>query len=834
MTVNFLSRLFVVTGLVLADGDAVAAVSVTGPDGAVVATVQTTSGNLNYSVTFHGQTVIEASALGVTVNGTNIGSGVTIGSSSTYATNEMFPSRHGIHALGVNNYQAQLINLNHAASGLACVLDVRVYSNGLAFRYEFTGAVTKNITAEASSFVIPDTSTVWSQNNTSVYEAVFTGTNIALMPNSTVLGPPATIQLPGTNGFLALTESTLGSFGDPYLTKVTDASGRKLQVTYPANQGGGTGASASGAINTPWNVIMIGADLNSLVNNDIVESLAPLPDATLFPEGTFTSWATTGRSVWDWLRPQPGGITYTNAMTNSLWASRLGFEYNTVDSGWSSWNGGNPWPQVQQVTDFSHALGVKVLLWKTSSELNTVSQRTNFFNLLQAYGADGFKADFFDFSSANASAKERVKLQEDILRDAAAYHLVANFHGSTKPTGQFRTWPNLIEVEAVFGKEQFLSSVATMPVPFTRFLAGPADFTPMLLGGQSAYEIANAINMPGPIITYAERSDTIAGSAYASLIRAIPSQWDETIVLPQSQLGTTVATARRKGQDWFIGIMNTVVTQSWTLPLTFLSSNTTYQAHLIRETSSNLERTTVTRDSTLSVTITNTGGSGFVARLFKDPPFTVSPSQLLTGTVIGTSGSFANSGNTRDKVFDGNLTTFFDAPTTSGAWVGLDLGAGNTKAVTTVRYCPRANWSTRMFTGLFQGANVADFSDAVPLYVVGYTPPEGMYTSSSLSNRTVFRYLRYVSPPNGSCNVSEIQFYGVSTNRTSVSAHLTPTNTMAVTWPATYTGWRLQTQPIGTGISNAWSEVPGSATNSELQIPLNPDSAGALFRLVYP
>lgn len=830
---NFFRQMFALVVL-LAACHSVLAATISGPDGAVLATIQATGGNLTYSVTYRGVTVIETSSLGVTINGTNIGAGVSLGSASTYSTNETFPSRHGIHALGVNQYQAQLIPLNHTASGLAGFLDVRVYNSGVAFRYEFIDAATKNITAESSSFVIPDSSMVWSQGNTSVYEAIYNGTNISSMANNTVLGPPVTIQLPGTNGFLAFTESTLGGFGDPYLTKVADVSGRKLQVAYPVNQGGGTGNSASGAMNTPWNVIMIGADLNSLVNNDLVESLAPPPDATLFPEGAATSWATTGRSVWDWLQPQPGGITCTNAMTNSLWAARLGFEYNTVDSGWSSWNGGNPWPQVQQVVAFSHALGVKVLLWKTSSELNTGTQRTNFFNQLQACGVDGFKADFFDFSSVNASAKERVKLQEDILREAAGYHLVANFHGSTKPTGQFRTWPNLIEMEAVFGKEQYLSSLATMPVPFTRFLAGPADFTPMILGSQSAYEIANAINMPGSIITYAERSDLIAASAFAPLIRAIPSMWDKTLVLPQSQLGITVSTARRKGQDWFIGIMNTAVTQSWTLPLTFLSSNMTYQAQIIRETSSNLERTNVTRDSVLSVTIANTGGSGFVARLFQVPPFTVSTNQLLSGAIIGTGGSFANAGNTRDKVFDGNLATFFDAPTTSGAWVGRDLGAANQKAVTTLRYCPRANWSTRMFTGLFQGANIADFSDAVTLHVVGYTPPEGMFTTITLSNRTVYRYLRYVSPTNGSCNVAELQFYGVSTTRTNLSLRITPTNTVAASWPVTHTGWRLQTQAVGSAFNGVWSEVPGSATNNELQIPFSQDGAGALFRLVYP
>lgn len=809
---------------------------ISSPDGQIVAAVSDSAGALVYSVAYRSGAVIETSPLGVTVSGTNLGSGVTITASASYATNETFLSRHGIHAVATNRFQAQRISLSHAASGLAYFLNVRAFNDGVAFRYEFAGVGTKTITGESSGFVIPTGSTVWSQNGTSVYEGIYGGTNIMAMANGTLMGPPVTIQLPGTNGFLALTESTLGVFGSPYLSKVADATGRKLQVTYPLNLGGSTGVSVTGAVNTPWNVIMIGADLNMLVNCDIVESLAPAPDPALFPEGTMTSWATTGRSVWDWLRPQPGGITYTNAMTNSLWASRLGFEYNTVDDGWAAWNGGNPWPQVQQVVSYSHALGVKVLVWKASSELNTFTQRTNFFQLLKTCGVDGFKADFFDFSSVNASAKERVKLQEDILRDAAGFQLVANFHGSTKPTGQFRTYPNLLGVEAVFGKEQFLGSIQTVPVPFTRFLAGPADFTPMEFGGRKAYEIANPINMPGPMLTYAERSDNIARSPFASLIRAIPSMWDETIVLPQSKLGETVATARRKGGDWFIGIMNTTVTQSWSLPLTFLSSNTTYQAHLIREPSSNLERTNVTRDSVLSIAITNGGGSGFVARLFQEPPFTLRTNQLLSGSLIGTTGSFGGGGNTREKVFDGNLVTFFDAPTTSGAWVGLDLGINNRMAVTALRYCPRANWSPRMVEGAFSGANRPDFSDAVNLYTVGYAPFEGSFTTIALTNRTVFRYLRYVSPTDGSCNVSEIQFYGVSTAPTNLTAEITTTNTLVVAWPPDHAGWRMRmrTNAAVTGWSANWMDVAGATATNQVVLPIQPGQGSCLYQLVYP
>ena len=78
MNANLWTRLFALVGLVLAGGDAVAAVNVTGPDGTVVATVETSLGNLNYYVKYRGVTVIETSALGITVNGTNMGIGAAI------------------------------------------------------------------------------------------------------------------------------------------------------------------------------------------------------------------------------------------------------------------------------------------------------------------------------------------------------------------------------------------------------------------------------------------------------------------------------------------------------------------------------------------------------------------------------------------------------------------------------------------------------------------------------------------------------------------------------------------------------------------------------------
>lgn len=604
--------------------EVIAANAIASPDGQVVATVDVWNSNLTYSVSHSGVPVIETSALGLTVNGTNLGVGVVIMATNNYTVNEAFASRHGIHAFATNNYQGQAISIFHPASGISYVLNVRTFNNGVALRYELMGGATKNVTAESTSFVIPESSVVWSQSGNSVYEGMYGSADITALATNATLGPPVTIQLSGLNGFVALTEANLGAFPNPYLTKTANAPGRELRVPYPTNQDSTTGAVMNGSVtNTPWHVIMVGADLNALVNNDMVESLSPAPDAVLFPQGAATSWAAPGRSVWDWLNPQPGGITYTNAMTNSYWASQLGWEYNTVDEGWANWNGGNPWPQVQAVVNYSTARSVKVLLWKQSSELNSQAQRTAFFQQLTNYGVAGFKADFFDYSSVSAAAKERVKLQEDILREAAAYKLVANFHGTSKPTGQFRTYPNLLQFEGVFGKEQFPGSFSHSVPPFARFLAGPADFTPLALQGglrgarTVPFEVASMIAMPGPMITIAERSDVVAQSPFALLIKKIPAMWDETIVLEQSQIGQTAVFARRKGTDWFVAAMNPGSVRIWNIPLSFLSSNVTYQADYIRDNSSYLEVGTVMQTNVLAVSAGVEGG--IVAWFYQSP-----------------------------------------------------------------------------------------------------------------------------------------------------------------------------------------------------------------------
>jgi hypothetical protein len=199
--------------------------------------------------------------------------------------------------------------------------------------------------------------------------------------------------------------------------------------------------------------------------------------------------------------------------------------------------------------------------------------------------------------------------------------------------------------------------------------------------------------------------------------------------------------------------------------------------------------------------------------------------------VIGTAGSWSGSGNTREKVFDASLTTYFDAPTTSGAWAGLDLGPGKEKLVMGIRFCPRSNWAVRMVGGRFEGSMSSDFSDATVLHTVGYTPPEGAFTTVFITNRSAFRSFRYVSPSNGSCNVAEIQFYTAPPAK--LKAAINKPGTLDLSWDVGQVDWRLQCRTfIPTTPADAWTDVPAASNHVEMAI--GQDSQSAFFRLAYP
>ena len=142
----------------------------------------------------------------------------------------------------------------------------------------------------------------------------------------------------------------------------------------------------------------------------------------------------------------------------------------------------------------------------------------------------------------------------------------------------------------------------------------------------------------------------------------------------------------------------------------------------------------------------------------------------ITGTIIGTSGSYGNnSSRTGKAALDGNLSTYYDAANASGDWVGYDLGTRYTAQIVYVKYAPRSGYPARMTGGKFQVANEADFSDAVTIATVPEAPTEGVLTKLTVPSSPLrYRYLRYIGPDKGSCNVAEVQFFGRKVDETQV------------------------------------------------------------------
>lgn len=137
----------------------------------------------------------------------------------------------------------------------------------------------------------------------------------------------------------------------------------------------------------------------------------------------------------------------------------------------------------------------------------------------------------------------------------------------------------------------------------------------------------------------------------------------------------------------------------------------------------------------------------------------------LTGTIIGTKETFdynlnacSSTVNTIQNAFDGDLNTIFAACERSGGWVGLDLGEKH--IITKVAYCPRVSQSERMKLGVFEGANLPDFGDAIPLIIISDSPAQNVLTAQTVNCSKGFRYVRYIGPNDVKCNLSELEFWG--------------------------------------------------------------------------
>ena len=482
---------------------------------------------------------------------------------------------------------------------------------------------------ETTVFNLPLNSTIWYHDLNMHYEGVHVKKQIQEVHKGEWVAPPATFKLP-QGSYASITEAALTEYPGMALQAngktglvLTLANDQPTSYPYKLRYSAEDtarlkqAAKVRGTITTPWRVIIIGKDLNSLVNNDIITNLNPPPNPQLFPKGNSTEWIKPGRAVWKYLNGGGDGtLEVMKHFTDG--AAALGFEHNILEGFWSRWTD----EQLKELVDYSRQRGIGIWLWKHSKSLRSAPARDSFFRKCNEMGISGAKIDFFDHE-----AKEVIDLYEDIVKEAAQYHVLLDFHGANKPTGLSRTYPNVLVYEAVKGMESSKMTdraVHETTIPFTRFLAGPAEYTVLHFGSRRAnttwaHQVASAAILSAPLLTYAAHPDTILMNPAANIIKSIPATWDETIVLPPSEIGELAVFARRKGRSWFLAIMNGVEPKKIKIPLSFLNGN--YKAEIVKDHPSESAAVLVGEKSYSSKNVLElelVSGGGLIAQFSKD------------------------------------------------------------------------------------------------------------------------------------------------------------------------------------------------------------------------
>jgi alpha-glucosidase len=599
------------------------ATRVQSPDGSIEFHLMLSRARATYALSLDRRSILEASALGIVVDGVNLGLGVEVERVERYAANERYRCR-GNHSEALNSFNGARVTLRHRSAGKYAV-DVRVFDDGVAFRYVVPGSG-RRIPDEATSFVLPAGTTVWYHDLRGHYEGAYDKRLVSEVPTGQWMAPPVTAQLP-TGAHVSITEAALEGYAGMALNAGGDGTllarlGHSHPASYPFTLRYGDAeaarlarpATVDGVITTPWRVILVGRTLNALVNADIVQHVSPPPDARFFPNGIDTPWVKPGRAIWKYL--DGGGENTLETMKEfSRLAGELGFEYHVVEGFWSRW----PEADVRDLIDYSRQRGVGIWLWKHSRELHNAEARDAFFDQVKRLGAVGVKIDFLDHE-----AKEVIELYRVLLEGTARRQLLVNFHGSNKPTGQSRTWPNELTREAVSGMER-RSTTAWAPhdttLPFTRMLAGPLDFTPMLFGERRretswAHQIAVAAILTSPLLTFGAHPKTILEHPAVEMIKSIPSVWDETRVLAPGEIGELAVFARRRGDRWFLAVANGDAPRALRIPLDFLGSRE-YSALTVADVATEPATVDVAACRARSgdiMTIELRAGGGFVAR----------------------------------------------------------------------------------------------------------------------------------------------------------------------------------------------------------------------------
>ena len=631
--------------------------TVTSPDGQLILSFETVpesqtqadAGQLTYSVSYRGKPLITQSALRLELAGAHpLGASVQITGQSASEADETYHLITGKISTVRNHYRA--LRLDTAETGglqRKLQIEARAYDDAVAFRYVVPDqrALTDfrlanedtefRISKDATTYalVLPHFRTMYESEYLRLPASAFANPNG--LSRKILIGLPLLMEVPGV-AWMAITEADMRDYSAMYLVNPsTDWGGHYFQSRLAPGDDPSLAVSGPLPHHSPWRIVMVAGTPGKLIESNVITSLNP--ESAIKD----TSWIHPGLAAWDWWSGsinRDGKAAFTTETMKYYvdFAATEGLPYMLIDAGWSAPNDitqMNGKVDVPEIVRYAASKNVKVWIWLTYRLAE--AQMAEAFPLYEKWGVAGLKIDFVERDDQRG-----IQFYYRAAEEAAAHHLLLDFHGATKPTGMDRTYPNILGYEAVLGMEQSRAGMRDNPehrvtLPFTRMLTGRMDYTPggfdnvtrdaftprvphPQVMGTRAQQLAMYAIYEAPFQMVSDTPRAYRDQPAFDFIKHCPTTWDETHVL-NGEPGEYVTIARRNGDDWFLGSMTNWNARNMKIPLDFLGSGQ-YTAVIYADADDaaqspknvSIRRQVVT--STMSLKVALAPGGGYAVR----------------------------------------------------------------------------------------------------------------------------------------------------------------------------------------------------------------------------
>ncbi len=554
------------------------------PDGRLAVDIAVRAGGVpTYTVTRDGQTVLLPSALGLRLQGADFSRGLKLAAASDVVrVAERYQMAVGKRRDISYSASEQTYTLENARRQRIAIT-FRVSDDGVAFRYTVAepALARKKFVDEATSFAFSASAQAWLQPM-SVAQTGWANTNPSYeeyyrmgIPVGTPSPLPSGWVFPALfksgDTWVALTEA--GMDGTFHASRLQARSpGGVYRIGGPSKPevfpGGALLAETTGTLVSPWRVLAVGS-LAQVADSTLGSDLAA--PATGKPAGE------PGHAAWSWAILKDDATVYDVQRKFIDYAADMRWDYTLVDADWDRKIG---YERMRDLAQYAASKQVGVLAWYNSSgpwnkteyspkgKLLQRDTRRVEFARLQAMGVKGVKVDFFA-----GDGKSMIAYYIDILKDAADYGLLVNFHGATLPRGWARTYPNLMTMESVRGFEFATFEQANQDavvrqaamLPFTRNLFDPMDFTPMVFDDipnirratRNGFELAESVLFLSGIQHFAEIPEGMATVPpyVKAFLQELPRGWDDSKFV-DGYPGRYAVIARRAGDAWYVAGIN--------------------------------------------------------------------------------------------------------------------------------------------------------------------------------------------------------------------------------------------------------------------------------------